>query len=122
MFCRWQQPIKLEEDAFVDNIQPMADGGNFYLIPNDTYPNEFYLLENRQLKGWDAKLPGHGMLIMHVDYDETLFHRNIVNLNKEGNDHERCGLFLADNDPTLSSMSEEWIKRLTGRPLSLQRK
>lgn len=114
MFCQWQQPIVLEEDAIIDNMQPMADGGNFYLIPNDTYPNEFYLLENRQLKGWDAKLPGHGMLIMHVDYDETLFHRNIVNLNKEGNDHERCGLFLADNDPTLSSMSEEWIEDYQG--------
>lgn len=30
--------------------------------------DEFYLLENRQRKGWDAYLPGHGMLAWHIDF------------------------------------------------------
>lgn len=42
-------------------------------------PNEFFLLENRQQKGWDRYLPGHGMLIWHIDYNATVFNRNTVN-------------------------------------------
>lgn len=30
-------------------------------------PGEYFVYENRQLKGWDAYLPNHGMLIFHVD-------------------------------------------------------
>jgi M6 family metalloprotease-like protein len=30
-------------------------------------PEEYYLLENRQLAGYDAKLPGAGILVWHVD-------------------------------------------------------
>ncbi len=41
--------------------------------------NEFFLFENRQLRGWDAYLPNHGMLIWHIDYDPTVFNHNIVN-------------------------------------------
>ncbi|MDL2315340.1 M6 family metalloprotease domain-containing protein [Bacteroidales bacterium OttesenSCG-928-C19] len=29
--------------------------------------HEYYILENRQQAGWDVKLPGHGLLIYHVD-------------------------------------------------------
>lgn len=29
--------------------------------------NEYFILENRQLTKWDAKLPGHGMLVFRVD-------------------------------------------------------
>ena len=42
-------------------------------------PNEFFLVENRQRTGWDAYLPGHGMLVWHVDYDEYVWSRNQVN-------------------------------------------
>lgn len=35
-------------------------------VPGEN-PNEYYLLENRQLAGFDAGLPGHGLLIWHID-------------------------------------------------------
>lgn len=41
--------------------------------------NEYFLLENRQQTGWDAYIPGHGMLIWHVDYNESVWNRNTVN-------------------------------------------
>lgn len=40
---------------------------------------EFFLLENRQQTGWDKYIPGHGLLIWHVDYDEEKWYMNAVN-------------------------------------------
>lgn len=40
---------------------------------------EFFLFENRQNAGWDAHLPGHGMLVWHVDYDAELWQANHIN-------------------------------------------
>ncbi len=36
---------------------------------NTTTPGEYYLCENKQLTGFNAYCPGHGMLIYHVDGD-----------------------------------------------------
>lgn len=112
MFCLWQSPIVLREDKNVSSMRPMSEGGDFYLIPNDACEYEFFLLENRQQTGWDNGLPGHGMLVMHVDYDETLFYYNIVNrigtISGFTNDHERMGLVLADNDTTIN-MNDYYI-------------
>ncbi len=44
--------------------------------------NEFFLLENRQLSGWDAYIPNHGMLIWHIDYDDYTWNQNAPN-NKQ---------------------------------------
>ena len=51
------------------------DGGN----PNSTI---YYLLENRQQTGWDAYLPGHGLMITKTMYDEETWYNNVVNNNK----------------------------------------
>ena len=57
------------------------DGGN----PN---PATYYLLENRQKTGWDAYLPGHGMMITKTVYDEYKWYNNVPNniANKQGYD------------------------------------
>lgn len=119
MYCLWQSPMVLNENQTISKMKPMSEGGDFYLIPNDAWQNEFFLLENRQQTGWDSQLPGHGMLIMHVDYDEELFYYNIVNrtgeINSHTNDHERLGLVLADNDMTIDNSNyTAWIKCLQG--------
>ncbi|MDE6287015.1 MAG: hypothetical protein K2L99_08490, partial [Muribaculaceae bacterium] len=41
--------------------------------------NEYFLLENRQQRSWDTYIPGHGMLIWHVDYNESTWTANTVN-------------------------------------------
>lgn len=41
--------------------------------------NEYFLLENRQQSGWDTHLPGHGMLVWHIDYNPNIWDRNVVN-------------------------------------------
>lgn len=40
---------------------------------------EFFLLENRQQSSWDTYIPGHGMLIWHIDYNITIWNENTVN-------------------------------------------
>ena len=119
MFCLWQSPVILKNTQAVTNMAPLSQGGDFYLIPNDAWNDEFYLLENRQQTGWDSKLPAHGMLITHVDFDEQLFDNNIVNrtgqIGNYSNDHERIGLVLADNDMTVDASDyNRWKKHLQG--------
>lgn len=45
-------------------------------------PDEYFLLENRRNEGWDAYLPGHGMLVWHIDYDPDAWDSNMVNNSK----------------------------------------
>ena len=98
-------------------------------------PGEYYLLENRQLNQnvWDAYLPGHGLLIYHVDMrenDSTLIYyygtkykasfldlwtNNLVNASSV---HQCCDLEEADNVQTLYSdfNSTAYYSGLKGDP------
>ena len=112
MALGWQQHVILQNDTIVNDIKAASEGGAFYMISNDNYDNEYYLLENRQQTGWDSGLPGHGMLILHVDYDEYVFSRNKVNSSQ--NSYPRCSVILADNDSTTSTISEKYIAKYQG--------
>ena len=98
----WIQPTELTSAQEVNNMQPLNESSDVYMITNAAHPDEYYLLENRQKKGWDAHLPTSGMLILHVDYDYWLWFFNLVNSNCDGsdgypvNDHQRCTIFHAD--------------------------
>ena len=87
MVCGWQEPIELTGDIDVSS-------GDTYIIYNDSFKDEYYLLENRQLTGWDSDLYGSGMLILHVDYDPYAWEQNTVN---NVTSHQRCTIFHADN-------------------------
>ena len=100
--CGWIKPVVLDADTTITDMKPLSKGGEAYMLKNDGCPSEFYLIENRQNNGWDALLPGRGMLILHVDYDEKVWYFNEVNSTSKkqvlsGNDHQRCTIFHADN-------------------------
>lgn len=57
------------------------DGGK----PN---PNTYFLLENRQKTGWDAYLPGHGMMISKTIYDEDKWYNNVPNNDKNSQGYD----------------------------------
>lgn len=59
-------------------IEDIKDSNKAYVIRTDS-DNEFYLFENRQQKGWDLKIPYHGMLVWHIDYNKTRWKNNTVN-------------------------------------------
>ncbi len=42
-------------------------------------PKEFFMVEYRKKIGWDSYLPQEGMLIWHIDYDQTAWDTNIPN-------------------------------------------
>ena len=48
-----------------------------YIIYNTQ--NDYYLLENRQWKGWSLGVPGRGLVIYHVKYDASKWSSNSVN-------------------------------------------
>ena len=100
----WKEPIELSEEMEVTDMKPLQDDGDGYIIYNHSNPNEYFIFENRQQTQWDQGLPGSGMLILHVDYDEDAWYSNTVN-----------------NDPKLQRMT--WVAadneyQVKGRGLS----
>ena len=108
MVCGWLSPVELSADTQVSDMKPLSEGGRAYIIYNNAWPDEYYLLENRQPSGWDAALPGKGMLVLHVDYDERVWRENVVNsvcdyrsvrgMEDVWNTHQRLTLIHADNE------------------------
>jgi len=96
IYAGWTEPIVLDEPATIKAMQSSEDYGRPFILYNDKHPDEFYTLENRQKKGWDAELYGNGLMITHVDYDQTKWGINQVNAS--ASDHQRCTIFHADND------------------------
>ena len=109
MVCGWTKPIELNADTTITEMKPLADMGQTYIVYNKGNRNEYYILENRQRKGFDAALPGEGMLIAHIDYNEDIWHWNVVN-STDGeyyigngntpynNDHQRITVFHSGNE------------------------
>ena len=105
--CGWLKPTELTATTTVGSMQPLSQSPEAYSISNEAYPNEFFLLENRQADGWDARLPGRGLLVIHVDYDQSIWDSNVVNstlsasdaryYDVTANDHQRCTIVRASN-------------------------
>ena len=89
----WLQPIELTTTQNINNMQPLQEGGDAYIIYNEGHRDEFYLMENRQFTGWDAGLPGHGLLIVHVDYNANIWKENEPN---DDPSHQRMTWMAAD--------------------------
>ncbi len=80
--------ITVLENAGIYSLTHVKSG-QVYRI-NSSVTNEYFLLENRQKTGWDTYLPGHGMLITHVDMTNPIYLKNNT-LNNFSN-HERVDL------------------------------
>ena len=100
MFCGWVEPIELSKDMQVTGMKSLEDYGDIYIMYNPGHHDEFYILQNVQKKGWDSYADGKGLMIMHVDYDKTIWQENKVNNTSS---RQRCTIFPADN--SLSSYS-----------------
>ena len=73
MILGWLDIKELTEPTSITNMPALGDEPVAYMIRNDAYPNEYYILENRQQQGWDRYLPGSGLVIFHIDYDEHVW-------------------------------------------------
>ena len=73
----WLQPILLDGARSV-TLDHILDSNDACLVATDR-DSEFFLFENRQQQGWDTYIPGHGMLVWHIDFVQNIFDQNIVN-------------------------------------------
>ena len=100
----WLDYVKL--DTKTDTISVLPDlkmSNKAYVVPVDgTDGREFFVLENRQQTGWDRYIPGHGMLMWHIDQDRSAWMANTVNNNVS---HQRVDIVEADGKATSMSTS-----------------
>lgn len=83
-FLGWITPEMLDKNQ---ELTIPADGESYFMLTrNEQHVAEganrtdtVYYIENRQQDGWDAYLPGHGMLVWQVIFDEEDWHNNCPN-------------------------------------------
>ncbi|MBD5237230.1 MAG: M6 family metalloprotease domain-containing protein [Bacteroidales bacterium] len=87
----WVKPNEINRPVTA-TLQPI--GNNMGGIIRSDRSTEYFLIENRQPTGWDSYLPGHGMLVWHIDYNENIWFNNTVNNTPS---HQYVDLIEADN-------------------------
>ncbi len=93
-FSGWMEPTELNSMTRINDMAPLAEKPEAYVLYNEKNKNEYYLLENRQPVGFDKGLYGHGLLILHVDYNKSAWETNAVNTVAE---RQRMTVIAADN-------------------------
>lgn len=86
-YLGWIEPILLDGPMNV-RLRDLNESGDCAIITATGQsnlnglspdPREFYILENRQQKGWDASLPGHGLMMTKIDYVKNKWESDEVN-------------------------------------------
>lgn len=90
----WLDYTELSATTDTTVVLPELNASNMaYRISVPGNDDEYFILENRQQAGWDAYLPGHGMLVWHIDYDQEAWDENDVNNTAN---HQRVDIVEAD--------------------------
>ena len=105
MLMGWITPVELTADTTVTSMPALYEQPQAYIIRNDAYRDEYYIIENRQQTAWDASLPGSGLVVFHVDYDASVWLSIIVMPNSK--DKKRYRIIPANNNKstTVTSMA-----------------
>lgn len=93
-FMGWMNYTTLTASSAVTTITPLNTTNKAYKISVSGDNDEWWVLENRQKTKWDAALPNHGMLIWHIDYDQTAWEGDALNDDKT---HQRIDVVEAGN-------------------------
>jgi len=64
----WSTPVVLSSSGTGKTLHSVDTANEYFKIPTLSGAGEYFLLENRQqnASSWDRFLPGHGMLIYHI--------------------------------------------------------
>lgn len=103
----WLDPEELTSEGAKGLSNLHSSDGNalvVYRSDREEKSDEFFILENRQQKGRDKFLPGHGMLVWHIDFDQAAWDANLINAEE---DHPRVRIIEADNMPGHYEILEE---------------
>ncbi len=78
-YLGWVTPQTISTDFGAISLLPVETNPQIVKLPaSTTTPSQYFLLENRQLIGFDSGLPGSGMLVWLIDAD-------VINVNIGGN-------------------------------------
>lgn len=97
----WLTPTVIDKTAATKINLPELTANNKAYIIHTALTNEYYFLESRQQVGWDAYLPGKGMMITHIDYDADAWNNNVVN---DSAGHPRVDILEADGTVPLKGV------------------
>ena len=101
----WLTPKELTENTTVTDMPQLAEKPFAYLVRNDGWENEYYFIENRQQTGWDANIPGQGVVVFHIDFDPSVWPSTKVSPNSSS--YKRYTIFPANNR-TSTLQSANW--------------
>lgn len=106
----WLTPTELNSAATITDMPALTDEAVAYIIKNSSNANEYFLLENRQSKSWfgyyDNNAAGHGLFVMHIDYNATAWNNNEPN---DDPNHQRICWIPADGVfGTYDSSDKSW--------------
>ncbi len=88
----WMEPVVLSEPGEYE-LAAIHKSNEAFIIPTDR-EEEYFLFENRQQEGNDTYIPGHGMLVWHIDFDSDIW---LINAANNDPAHQRVDLVEADN-------------------------
>ena len=112
----WLEPTELNSPTVIENMPAITDEPVAYILYNNNNQNEYYLLENHQQNDrWDSKSSGHGMMVLHVTYDEDSWNTNSVNTG----DLERMVVIPADNDRSTKTLKGDLWNGANGTATAL---
>lgn len=99
IFLGWVKPTEV---TYTNNLSILNSEENpvAYKI-NTTNEDEYFLLENRQQIGYDSSLPGHGLIVYHVDAKHIANHMNDNKINTTS--HQGLYIKSANNTTDASS-------------------
>jgi M6 family metalloprotease-like protein len=75
----WVTPVTISTGGYI-SMANIENNNILYLYTTNT-SNEYFLLENRQQLGFDTYIPGHGLIIYHVDQNYIVAHFNANDIN-----------------------------------------
>lgn len=100
----WLTPVTLTSDAdSVISVRPLSTSNEAYRIAVPGSSEEYFLLENRQQNGWDSFLPGHGLLVWHIDENRSAW--GVAPNNNQ--QHPCVDIVEADGKQTANSFSAD---------------
>lgn len=98
-YAGWLTPTELDSPATITDMPALQDTAVAYIIYNNGNKNEYFMLENRQNRGWFRYTYNytscHGLLVTHVDYNARAWRNN--ELNNTAN-HQRMSIIPAGGE------------------------
>ncbi len=108
----WAKPKTITQEGSY-SLEAVNTSRSGYILRSPVQ-KEFFTIENRQRTGWDAYLPGHGMIVTRVDStNASIWSQNKVNCNP---DHNYFEILRAGNSTSGDSGSDPF-PGILGNPM-----